>query len=138
MRRRRVRNILLALGALLTVVCACQWYFDTSISAADVDRVQTGMTLTEVIATLRSPPTSVNGRLLPANANEPTWEEIAIPLGQARTHPLYRLDWERGSDMAMIFFDDTGHVYAKGYDRGSGLDGLRFWWMRLFGRRPPF
>jgi hypothetical protein len=137
MQRRRVRRVVLALGALLIGVIAWQWYFDHSITAADVDRIRSGMTLEEVLIILHPSPTAVNGQPLPATANEMTWDEIAIPLGRPGSKQ-YRLDWEQGSDCATVFFDDTGNVYGKVYFAMNGIQRLCLWWIRRFGTLPPF
>jgi hypothetical protein len=131
MRRRRVPIIALLFGVVLVAVCAHEWHIGASITAANVDRIQAGMTFEEVVSILRSPP---------SNARGTTWQEIRAttftPIDLAKSS--HQLTWEGGGGFALVFFDDRGQVYGKGYYELTGLDGLRFRWIRLFGTRPPF
>lgn len=122
MRRIRARYLVLGLAATLVIIWAFQWYFDPSITAADVDRIRPGMTLAEVLAILRSLPANVNGRSVAADADGHTWviDEMAMPRIPPRPEMLYRLEWERGSGVAIVFFDDRGNVYGKGYYQSVG------------------
>jgi hypothetical protein len=132
----------LVVAATVVLIWAFRWYFDPSITAADVDRIRPGMTLAQVVAILRSLPTKANDDSVPPNtAGMISYEidESAIPPAPARPETLYRLEWERGSGMAIVFFDDAGHVYGKGYRQVGGMvQGLRVWWLRQFGTAPPF
>src|SRR5262245_57932205 len=116
MRRRRVQSILLIVSALVVGVYACHWYFGTSITAAHVDRIQTGMTTEEIAAIFCCSPSGVSG------------------LGNAG----YRLVWEGPVGDAVIFADFEGLVYGKHFYEMSAINQLRRWWLRRFSAMPPF
>jgi hypothetical protein len=141
MKSRRGRYAVLVLTAILIGACAYELFFARSITDADLDRIRSGMTLDEVITTLGSPPTRINGLAFPANSQGTAWDEIAIPLRGIRSDmPPYRLDWLGGGGTVIVYLDETRHVCGKGYlpDTGSVIDEVRRWWARRFGTPPPF
>jgi hypothetical protein len=89
----------------------------------NLERVQRGMRLAEVVALF----------------GEPDRRET-LGDGQPRDlpDPAWKATWECDGDSASVIFSGDGHVCWKTWYGLTNRERLRNWWIRQFGKSPPF
>src|SRR5262245_5992728 len=121
MTRRRFVT-LFTLAAAAFVVALCLWPNGPStLTRANFDRVQVGMTMDEVEALIG--PATVRDMVIGVN----------LP-----NNPMVIQYWDAGATYVYVWLDDTGLVSEKQYVEQSISDRLRYWWLRWVGTLPPF